>query len=171
MTIEKEREMLEHLRGIRGEPDEQWQEKLKERMGIAAWDQLKAAERDSETSLYGMFGAGLFRNKGEIQGLRAEIVAGLLRCLGSYSCDHARAGLRPLRAFLGARVITCEECAPSFLPVIMAQDQRVRDGGDFLCDFCLEEHEYFIPSALQAGPAIAMGDMCDDCYAQREEIE
>jgi hypothetical protein len=169
MTIEEERLLLERIRS-----EWTWEGDLldlKERMGIAAWDQMKAAEAESARSLDGMLGKGPFHTKSYMQGLKAELAAAIIRCMETHACEHALGGTRPLRCFLASRVVSCAECMPRFRGIVSGHDDLVTRGEDSLCDFCLEEKEFFLPVGIHVGPTILMGDMCDDCHSQVEESE
>lgn len=167
MTIEEDRAEIAHFRTFKQGP----LPPLEERIGVAAADQIQAATRDSEQSLQVMLARGVmgFKYRDHAYGMNAEFAAALMRCMRAHCCPHVRDGGRELRAFLGARVITCSACAKGYEHIVEEQDERVKAGDDWLCDFCLEEADEFTPSGVQFGPVILVGDMCDNCYERSKQ--
>lgn len=167
MTIQEDRETLEQIRGWSQVPENKYNELLRQQMGVGAFDQMASAAKDAGEFHAGLIGKGPFKNKGQVQNMTAELVAGVLRCLKTNYCEHAPSGGRPLKAFLAARVIACDACLTSFFDQIADHDDEVRQGEDRYCDFCLEESEHFYPSAVHFGPAVLIGDMCEQCFERK----
>lgn len=172
-TLAEERSMLAELR--ERSTLVAWDELhdvIAAREGVAYVDQLKAASAEATRQLKAVAGKEPFtacRESGGSVEFAAMLVAAVFRCMAGSYCEHAIAGDRPLLAFPAARVIACHRCILRYRGALAAQDQRVRENSDRLCDFCLEERDWFHPYGIAYGPAQVFGDMCGDCHAGQAE--
>jgi hypothetical protein len=163
LTLEQEREMLAQLRDdLKLVAPETHEEILKTRNGVAWFDQYKTATAETKKT------EPFFKPKGRVMVKSREFsamnLAGVLRCFAAAPCKHASKGDRPLFAFLAARVISCRQCILTFHAELRAQDARVRDGADTVCDYCLREASDFYETQIAFGPTTLIGDMCDACW-------
>jgi hypothetical protein len=100
---------------------------------------------------------------------RAQIMAAITRCLASHHCPHAVYADRPLTALVAHRVITCARCSPQFAAVMLKRDALQAAAADTECDLCLTRGvTEFHPFAILMGPVTLIGDMCPDCWGQRQ---
>lgn len=126
---------------------------------IASRDQFHAAAEDSMESLYAMGSLLGYPVTDDV--MTDDVLARVtLAWLACHSCPHIKQNsAQPHVALLAVHRLVCERCAKTLVNPPPENDDR--------CDWCWAHgHTDFWPIRMSYGPAILMGDACDNCNAK-----
>lgn len=147
---------------------------VREKVGVARLDQIRAAEAENEVTLprIGDF-YDMTRSQRMSRDLSVALLAGVQRCLAGHHCKHAERGDRPILVALPARVAACQGCMRRYQGALTASKRDVVTGRDRLCDYCLREPEEpgYRDVVVTFGPYQVGGSMCDACWYLHEATD
>src|SRR5207249_9145937 len=88
LTIQEERAQLDEVRKLRPSSLEEHERWLKQRYGIARFDQFKAAAAETRANVRALAGIPPYLNELETVSLPLTLIvhAGVLRCFAQHSC-------------------------------------------------------------------------------------